>query len=385
MIKVYYLFGLNIEDLIYSIVYKKLKDEWGVNDIMTYGKRSNVLDLIKGIAIILVVLGHSIQYGSGSEFYISKAYFENWAFQLIYSFHMPLFMLLSGYLFYYTIKKYDTRTLMTLRFTKVILPIFVWSFILVCIELIQILQLNENITLLQFIKNYIQVATYNVWFLWAIFYSSMIVIVVNKLFKDRIIVYLIIGFVMLFIPDVYNANLYKYMYPYFVIAYLFNKYQMGEKIECFSKRLIVGTSIAIVILYLGLFSFYGHDAFIYTTGITLLNKNMGMQFFIDIYRWVIGLLGSSCVIGIVVIGAKREFKITVINKILESIGKSSIGIYIISTMFINENILLPLTGSSKMSVILLCIETVIVLVVCYVSFIIIKHFKWSNKILFGGR
>ena len=49
-------------------------------------------DLLKGIAIFLVVWGHTIQYGgSGSIF------FDNKAFIFIYSFHMPLFLLISGY------------------------------------------------------------------------------------------------------------------------------------------------------------------------------------------------------------------------------------------------------------------------------------------------
>ncbi len=49
---------------------------------------------IKSILIILVVIGHLIQYTIDKDFYIN-----NYFYQLIYSFHMPAFMFISGYLF----------------------------------------------------------------------------------------------------------------------------------------------------------------------------------------------------------------------------------------------------------------------------------------------
>ena len=50
------------------------------------------IDILKGIAIILVVIGH---------FYPQSFQLDSWTTvnKLIYSFHMPLFMVISGYLF----------------------------------------------------------------------------------------------------------------------------------------------------------------------------------------------------------------------------------------------------------------------------------------------
>ena len=58
-------------------------------------KNQNI-DILKGVAIFLVVFGHCIQYCSQGYF----DFFENKVFIFIYTFHMPLFMLISGYLFY---------------------------------------------------------------------------------------------------------------------------------------------------------------------------------------------------------------------------------------------------------------------------------------------
>lgn len=54
--------------------------------------RVGYIDSLKGIAIILVIVGHIIQY-----YYSPEAFRGNCVFRYIYSFHMALFMALSGY------------------------------------------------------------------------------------------------------------------------------------------------------------------------------------------------------------------------------------------------------------------------------------------------
>lgn len=49
------------------------------------------IDNVKGIAILLVVLGHVIQF-----MYCPSNFDQNPVFRVIYSFHMPLFFILSG-------------------------------------------------------------------------------------------------------------------------------------------------------------------------------------------------------------------------------------------------------------------------------------------------
>lgn len=65
--------------------------------LKTGKKRNNYFDFIKGIAIILVVFGHCIQYGSGILFITNEDYYDDVIFKLIDSFQMPLFALISGY------------------------------------------------------------------------------------------------------------------------------------------------------------------------------------------------------------------------------------------------------------------------------------------------
>lgn len=79
------------------------------------------LDNLRAILIMLVVLGHCVQWdGCYSD------YNHNLLFRFIYSFHMPLFFAISGYLTYKG--KYDDK-LMGKRALQLLLPFIVWAFI----------------------------------------------------------------------------------------------------------------------------------------------------------------------------------------------------------------------------------------------------------------
>lgn len=64
-----------------------------------YVKRDGYLDFLKGLAVVLVVVGHCIQFGQGEAILQGGTFFDDWAFGSIYSFDMPLFVLISGWLF----------------------------------------------------------------------------------------------------------------------------------------------------------------------------------------------------------------------------------------------------------------------------------------------
>jgi fucose 4-O-acetylase-like acetyltransferase len=70
-------------------------------DITDMGKkRLEWIDVLKGITIYLVIIGHVIQYGNGKTYLDTESFWDNYIFQFIYSFHMPLFIFLSGFCFW---------------------------------------------------------------------------------------------------------------------------------------------------------------------------------------------------------------------------------------------------------------------------------------------
>lgn len=60
-------------------------------------KRLIWADALKGILIVLVVLGHSIQ---ASMMKLGGDFLNDYLWNIIYSFHMPVFIAVSGYLAY---------------------------------------------------------------------------------------------------------------------------------------------------------------------------------------------------------------------------------------------------------------------------------------------
>ncbi|WP_075428910.1 acyltransferase family protein [Selenomonas sp. GACV-9] len=96
---------------------------------MEVKKRDAYLDIVKGIAIIAVVVGHCIQFGSGAEF-MQGDFFYNDVFRFIYSWHMPLFMLVSGYLFSFSVRRHDWRALIISRFKQLVLPMLSWAILI---------------------------------------------------------------------------------------------------------------------------------------------------------------------------------------------------------------------------------------------------------------
>lgn len=126
-------------------------------------KRIIWADSLKGWLILLVVLGHSIQTILGDDC------FENHLWNFIYSFHMPAFMAVSGYWAYR--KNYNKSSVNIFdyckkRYWQLLIPYFIWSFFRIIVsgeynfEAFSALLLHPDMYL---------------WFLWVLFWISVIV------------------------------------------------------------------------------------------------------------------------------------------------------------------------------------------------------------------
>lgn len=79
------------------------------NDASSSMTRFGEIDVMKGIAITLVVLGHVLAwfYADFLERFETMSYNEVVLWKYIYSFHMPLFMFVSGFVAFNPAKKYQ--------------------------------------------------------------------------------------------------------------------------------------------------------------------------------------------------------------------------------------------------------------------------------------
>lgn len=183
--------------------------------------RERWVDQVRGFAIYLVVLGHCIQYASHDGY----NYADNMIFQLIYSFHMPLFMLISGYLFWYSLSKYSFGEGILAKLKGIMIPCMIWGLVTYILDVV----LNGWSPVS--IYGYLYYTAYSNWFLWAVFYCSLVGFVSKYLFKGRLIGYFIILVCNYFIPVVANTTGAKRLMPFFILGLMLNQYKVLERLE----------------------------------------------------------------------------------------------------------------------------------------------------------
>lgn len=123
-------------------------------------RRSPAMDILKCFAIFLVLMGHCIQH------LLSSNYSDELGYRLIYSFHMPLFMMITGYFFVRTLRGGSFYDVFKKKFRQLILPILTWATIFTIIKQIKVGFPPAS----AFIDSY----TYSFWFLKSAFICCML-------------------------------------------------------------------------------------------------------------------------------------------------------------------------------------------------------------------
>jgi len=289
------------------------------------------INVLKGIAIFFVIVGHTVQHfslGSSVDFY------ENPIFKVIYTFHMPLFMLISGYLFFYSFKKRDLKELIKHRTFPLISTIAVFGILKYYLTTGVESVLNRNFSAL--LNGECLKGLYEFWFLWSVIASSLIVSVVFKKINNKLLQLLCLvplSGLIVFFPS-YTLTL--FVFPYFVIGFCFSLYR--EKIPAFLMKL----KYASLVIFPVMLMFYEKKHYIYTSGLIGSQYSIKEYIFIDAFRWAIGLVGSLFIITVVFL----IFKIKPLEKLftaLSKLGGYTLQIYVYQTIILSGmvDIMLP--------------------------------------------
>ena len=139
-------------------------------------KRINWIDMAKGYGMLFVILGHIGDFG---EF----AFFKTWFF----SFHMPLFFFLSGYVF----KEYDCfKTFLKKKVKGIIVPYFCLGIPMILFQMLwdfksHTLTVQSGLDLV--LKFLLQRRLWTIWFLTCLFLLSLVFYLLKKLIKSDLI------------------------------------------------------------------------------------------------------------------------------------------------------------------------------------------------------
>ena len=134
--------------------------------------RCEYLDIARGMAIILVVLGHSIQSNIMDMD-------SSLVFRIIYSFHMPLFMFISGAVTAFIKKDSINLSWLVKRFFTLIIPFVAWIFV----PYIFVSHTFSVKEIAQKIIRIIKSPDWGLWFLYVLFIQDCLLVILFCLEK----------------------------------------------------------------------------------------------------------------------------------------------------------------------------------------------------------
>lgn len=273
------------------------------------------IDILKFLAIFLVLWGHCIQHLTTPDFS------SNQVFLFIYSFHMPLFMILSGF-FAHKLAERNFREVFVSKFLQLLLPTIVFGIVY---------WLQSRYLFYQTNKSLMQVLYYNFWFLKSLFVCIIMFHIGLKMSKQwhlGLIVMLILSQLIDFFPHFRFLQL-RYMFPCFVFGHTIF---ISKTIYRYYK---VITYISIVCFVLLLWHF---NEFLLYPDIEINNISQigeGKIIYSLYYKLLIGLTGSLAAMGII-FALSRKLDSNKIFLKFSDFGRYTLAIYILQSFLLES-------------------------------------------------
>jgi fucose 4-O-acetylase-like acetyltransferase len=272
-------------------------------------QRSATIDCLKGLAIFLVVWGHCIQFLFHD---VDFTFLSNPAFILIYMFHMPLFMAVSGYLFAISEHRYSAYTLLKKRAMRLLLPVIVWSLLYYAAAVVAI-HLGAGSAI-----------NYNyrggLWFLVAVMFCVVVALLCDRIARGNPLVYLAAVLLSLALPDGFDLHYDKFLLPYFFAGILFWRYR--SRIPRVVYKVVWGLCL---ILFGVLFLRWKTEDYIYISGMSLYVSAPWHRLAIITVRYLAGFAGIAAVVPVI-----RVLRHSAVAPPLTYLGRYTLEIYVLS-------------------------------------------------------
>lgn len=289
------------------------------------GGKIEFIDGLKGWLIILVVFAHSLQYSFGADYTNQGLFFDDYLFRYINSFHMPLFMFISGYLFCFSNKKNFSR-IFRKKLIRIGIPYIAYS---LCIYILNTLVSRHiNLSVGDIICGYLM----NIWLKWNMWYflsllinMTIISMITHICSKQSIcnLLFILLFFVALIIPDEWMMSILKYMFTFFIFGYWANQYHLVDfiKLERTMNRKILLSSLLLIVLITFVGLTYGRNIFINNSGysISLSSSSWRNIMVTDLVRYVYAIIVG----GLSVVLCKKFIH----NSLMRLLGNNTLGIY----------------------------------------------------------
>lgn len=271
-------------------------------------KRIEYLDYIKAFAIFMVIVGHSIQF-------LSTCDELNTVYCFIYSFHMPLFMTLSGF---FIAKSFDNgiKYFLTTRSRQLLLPVLSFSIVVFLIHWLTPLDMTMGLDFFAYIFGG------DMWFLKYLFACSLMAFIAKMIFRKTYLAAIIPTVLLISLSRV---GLFRLL-PFLWLGYYIHKYEYLISKHMKWLLLISATAFAFLLVFWKM----EYDAPLYRIvtfkhGVTISFH----AFCVVVYRFLIGAFGSFFFICLFKMMCDKNIqtKFPTLSRYLMNAGKRTLGIY----------------------------------------------------------
>lgn len=285
-------------------------------------------DVLRVVLTILVLLGHCLYYSMQTNYggidytiYFSDDLLSiklfTYLYTLIYLFHMPCYMALSGALFHYTWakrKSNSTLTLISSKCKRLILPyIFVTLLYSIPIKGFSGYWINSKNIIKDIVIGQIFLqGNSHLWFLPTLFFVTIIAHLLLHKFKIGFFFYMLIAVILFVMGQFIDINIIKYIFRnllWFGMGYLFDIRRISINNKISNNKLLYSTSVFITLFLL-----------------IVTNKNniLHVNFILKIIAAIMGCYMSYC-LSYILVNKKIIF-----NKIYKIFLDNSFGLYLYS-------------------------------------------------------
>lgn len=317
-------------------------------------ERDSRWDIIKGIAIFLVILGHCIQV-MDPEWRVNSVY------GFIYSFHMPLFMFISGF-FTKLVGRPTSWRWFIRRTERLFVPCCVHGTLLALAHVVLIREFHGLPNLLSLLNA--------VWYLLILYILSVVMLVIEWIPTSwgKCIAWCVFAvsiFIAAFAPD---SQYILFMLPFFLVGNLMRRYQLLYPSTWLLSLLSV--------VFFFVFPLWNFESSVYT-----INFATGVQSVVKdfMFLYVCGFCGIGFVLFVCKYFPVKENGL----KAISYIGRRTLDLYVLQIylMRIFEKIHLFSTANIFFHVLLALIEIILCLSLAW----LLRRNRLLSRLLFGVR
>ncbi len=339
------------------------------------GERLISADLLKLFAIFLVLWGHCLQQ------FLENSVLENSVYVFIYSFHMPLFMVLSGYFSFSSLQLKFCDVLLK-KARQLLLPFLSWSLFIFALRMFLGNMLPEYFPIISPGNAFVG-AFGNFWFLKSLFFCYMLAWCgKNSRLSARSWVLLTLFFSQFF--PWYNV---KVMYPCFLFGLAMRYY----------SHFIVRHRFTILLFSLSLFilmSCFWNGDFLKPADLVGAVRNCDIQsiaflLYVRIYRVLIGISASLSlyIIFTSLFDGKHFARSRILCNAAKS-GRFTLGIYILQVVVL-EIILGAFVNCDSMNIyvfnyVVAPLFSVVIMFFCILMYRLISRSTLLSFLFFGN-